>query len=167
MSKCILSYSMTGNNDALAKRIAKATGAQHIAVTERKRSVLTIILDVVFGRVPKTQQDVSMLDGFDEVIFVGPVWMEKAASPLRKYLLYIKERNLPYKFVTISGGSLHKNPKLKDDIVKYGGENLTLLKDMYISDLLGKDEVTMKETSGYKLTDDDLKAIALPILEAL
>ena len=167
MKTCIISYSMTGNNEALAKRLASSINASHICVNESGRKMGKTILDMIFGRVPKVQPDASVIDDYDEVILAGPVWMGKAASPLRPYLLHIKKNNRPFKFITISGGALNKNPGLQKDLCKYGGEKLLLLKDMYISDLLGKTDADTKETSEYKLTHEDLNVLEKAIAQEL
>jgi hypothetical protein len=155
---------MTGNNEALAKRVAKAIDATHLIVTEKERTMGRIVLDMVFGRIPKVLPDASIIDGFDEVTLAGPIWMGKVASPLRSYLLRIKKKNRSFNFISISGGALNKNPDLKKDLYKYGGKNLSLLKDMYISDLLDKADVDIKDTGEYRVTENDLdvleKAIA-------
>ena len=150
---------MTGNNEALAKRVASAIDATHHIVTEKKRTMGRIVLDMAFGRVPKVEPDASIIDDFDEVALVGPIWMGKVASPLRSYLLRIKKNQRSFKFISISGGALNKNPDLKKDLYKYGGKNLSLLKDMYISDLLNKADVEMKDTSEYKVTQADLDVL--------
>ncbi len=167
MKTCIISYSMTGNNEALAKRLASNINAIHISVKENKRTMGKTILDMIFGRVPKVQPEAAVTDDYDEVIVAGPVWMGKVASPLRQYLLHIKKNKRPFKFITISGGALNKNPGLKKDLSKYGGEKLLLLKDMYISDLLGKTDADTKDTGEYKLTNKDLDVLEKAMAQEL
>ena len=54
MNTAVISYSLTGNNDALAKSIAGKLSAEHISVTEAKnRKTGAIIADLLFNRTPK------------------------------------------------------------------------------------------------------------------
>ena len=52
----VVSYSLTGNNRALANRVAGKLSAMHIALTEpKKRGMGRIIADMLFGLTPKVQ----------------------------------------------------------------------------------------------------------------
>ncbi|MCK4731406.1 MAG: flavodoxin family protein, partial [Methanophagales archaeon] len=54
MKVTVISYSLTGNNEALAASIASEISAEHIRITESKpRTNVTIALDMLFNRTPK------------------------------------------------------------------------------------------------------------------
>jgi len=56
MKTAVISYSLTGNNNALATRFARELKAEHIKVTEQeKRTNGTIAADILFQRTPPTQ----------------------------------------------------------------------------------------------------------------
>ena len=168
METCIISYSMTGNNDKLAKVMATALEADHIVVNElKKRSNFTIVFDNLLGRTPKVSPSSNVIDGYEKIIFVGPIWMEMPPSPLRTYFKAVKKNNKSYSFVTISGGSLNKNPRLIKNLKKTAGHNLEVLKDMYISDLLDQDKPTPKETGDYVLTENNIKTLAEDVIKSL
>lgn len=161
MSIAVVSYSMTGNNEALASRLAKALPAEHIRITEpKKRSYGAIALDVALNRTPRASPAPQTLDKYDGIIFVAPVWMEQPAFPLRSYLKYLKKNPRKYGFVSISGGSLNPNPHLLKNIIKHAGNAPAVLVDMHIADLLPKDtKIDPKAVGAYKLTESDYDSL--------
>jgi hypothetical protein len=78
----IFSYSMTGNNDALAEGLASALGAEHFRVEEKKpRTNGRIFFDLICNRTPPVQLPAAKPEGFDLVVFVAPVWVGQVATP--------------------------------------------------------------------------------------
>jgi len=66
MKTVIMSYSLTGNNESLAKRIAEELKVEHIRITEpKKRTNGTIAADIVFGRTPKTEPKPHVMAAYD------------------------------------------------------------------------------------------------------
>ena len=66
MNVVVISYSLTGNNEALAKSIAEKFAVKHIKITEPKpRTMGTIVLDVVFNKTPKVQLPPETLINYD------------------------------------------------------------------------------------------------------
>lgn len=160
MKTCIISYSLSGNNETLAEGIADKIGATHYPIREGKeRTMGKIMLDMIFGLVPKTTPEVKVMEDYDRVILLAPTWMEKVSSPIRGYLKAIKEQNRDFDYITISGGALHKNPKLIKDVKKYGGSKIRVFHDMYVADFIEKDELTKDDTQGYKLSDNEFAAL--------
>lgn len=160
MKTCIISYSFSGNNETLAKGIAEKIGATHVAIREPKeRTIGKIIMDMLFGLTPKTMPEVSVIKDYDRVILMGPTWMEKVPSPLRGYLKAVKESKAEFDYITISGGALHKNPKLIKDVMKYGGQKVQLFYDMYVSDFIDKKELTKEDTQNYQLSSDEFSEL--------
>jgi hypothetical protein len=52
----VISYSLTGNNEALAASLARAFDAEHIRVVESgRRTMATNAFDVIFNRTPRVQ----------------------------------------------------------------------------------------------------------------
>ncbi len=119
MKTAVISYSLKGNNDALAKRIAEELKAEHIRITEpKKRSNGTIAADIIFGRTPATKPGPQVMPSYDLIIFAAPVWIGQPAFPLRSYLKYLKRHPQKYAFVSISGGALNDNPGLAGALQK-------------------------------------------------
>lgn len=169
MSIAVVSYSMTGNNDTLASGIAKAISAEHIIITEpKKRSYGTITLDFVLNRVPNVSPSPQILDKYNEIIFVAPVWMEHPAFPLRSYLAYLKKNPHKYGFVSISGGSLNPNPHLRDNIIKRVGTAPSVFAIMYIADLLPKGiKINPQTVETYRLTEGDKDVLTVKAVEEI
>ncbi|MGA1873818.1 MAG: flavodoxin family protein [Thermoplasmatota archaeon] len=157
MKISVISYSMTGNNDALAAEIADVIAAEHIVITEpRHRSMGKIVLDILLDRSPKIDQNIDGMEENDLVLFVGPVWMGHAASPLRPCLNHLRARPCDYAFISISGGADGPNPSLGDDLVKRAGKAPKALIDLHIADLLPSDrKPTRKDTMRYRLDRQD------------
>jgi len=168
MKACIVSYSMSGNNKVMAESVARELGMDHIIIEESsKRTMFRVIVDMIFGVTPKIKPTVESISKYDLVIMFGPIWMEKVASPLRAFMKYIKKTNLKYAFVTISGGALHKNPKLINDLRSRTGSEPEILYDQYVSDLIDIENPTMKDTGSYKLTKENLDKLSQKAIEVI
>lgn len=169
MSTAVVSYSFTGNNEALASAIAQTIAAEHIRITEPKqRTNGTIAADIIFGRTPRVSPPPEMLDSYDNVIFVAPVWMGQPAFPLKTYWASIKKKPRKYGFISISGGSMGPNPGLKDKITKMAGIAPEVFLDMHIADLLPKGtKIGPKEIEACKLTAEDINKFAAQAIDAI
>ena len=169
MKITVLSYSMTGNNDALATSVAQALQAEHIKVEEPKtRTTGTIIKDMLFNATPKVQPAPACVDDCDMVLLLGPIWMGSVAAPLRAYLKHLRKNPRPYAFFSISGGALGPNPKLANELTKKTGEQPAALVDLHIADLLPADpKPTREETSRYKISDTDISKLTDTIVKAV
>jgi len=154
MSAGILYYSYTGRNRKLSKLVSDKLNLERIEITEsKKRSPITIMWDIMLGRIPKAQPEVSTIDKFDKVIIFAPVWMGVAASPLRKYLKYIQKSDIPYIFISLSGGANESNSGLEKDMLHYAGRAPKLLLDMHVSQVIDGSP-TLEETKKYELSDE-------------
>ena len=169
MKLIVISYSLTGNNEALATSIAHEFGAEHIKISESKtRTMATIILDILFNRTPKVNPKPVNVEDNDLVIFVGPVWMGYVATPLRAYFKQLKAGHAEYAFVSISGGADGPNPKLAGELKKRLGKEPVALVDLHIADLLPPaPKPNRKDTMAYRLNDRDVKNLADTVVKAL
>lgn len=169
MKKLVISYSMTGNNEAFARSIAADLGAEHIKITElKKRTNGRIALDMIFNRTPKVNESMKDPDTNGLVIFVGPVWMGQVASPLRVCFKELQDRLKHYAFISISGGALGPNPKLADDLTKRIGKKPAAVIDLHIADLLPSDpKPTRQDTSAYRLNEQDVQSLTGKAVEEI
>lgn len=151
-----MSYSYTGNNEALAKRISEELKVELISITEpKKRTFGTIVADIIFGRTPRTEPDPQVMSAYDLIIFVAPVWMGQPAFPLRSYLKQLKKHPQKYAYVTISGGN---NPGLPDALKSRTGIEAVAVVNLGIEELLPfEPKPTAQEVSAYKLTAQDIE----------
>ena len=169
MNVKVVSYSLTGNNEALATSIAAEFAAEHIKITEPKpRTNGTIALDMLFNRTPQIDQRLDGVGDDDLVVFVGPVWMGHVAAPLRACLKQFKGRPGRYAFCSISGGADGPNPKLAGELNKRVGKEPAAVIDMHIADLLPSDpKPERKDTSAYRLKDADVKRLTETVVKRL
>lgn len=159
MKSVIMSYSLTGNNEALAKRIAEVLHLEHVRVIEpKKRTNGTIAADLVFGRIPRTEPAPQVLSAYDLIIFVAPVWMGQPAFPMRPYLKQLKKHPQKYAYVSISGAM---NPGLPGALKSRTGFEAVTVVDLNIADLLPSEpKPTAQVISAYRLTAQDIESLA-------
>jgi Flavodoxin-like fold len=169
MKILIISYSLTGNNDALATSLAKEFVAEHIKITERKpRTTCTIMLDVIFNRTPSVSLSINDFVNKDLIIFVAPVWMGHIAAPLRAYFKYLKNKPSKYAFVSISGGADGPNDKLAGELSKRVGKEPAIFINMHIADLLPPHpKPTRKDTTAYRLNETEVKSLTNKVVKRL
>lgn len=169
MKIVVISYSFTGNNEALAGSISKELTVKHIRITEqRTRTMGTIILDILFGRTPQINPITDKIESNDLIVFVGPIWMGQIATPFRAYFKNFKDNIDQYAFVSISGGAIGPNSKLDGELKKRLGKKPTALIDMHIADLLPPNpKPAMKDTQSYRLNSQDIKKLTGIAVETL
>lgn len=158
MKTVVMSYSLTGNNEALAKRIAEDLKVEHIRITEqKKRTFGTIAADIIFRRTPRTEPKPEVISAYDMIILVAPVWMGQPAFPLRSYWKQLKKHPQEYAFVSISGGGMKDNQGLPGALRKAAGIEAEAVVDLSIADLLPPEpKPTAQATSAYRLAEQDI-----------
>jgi hypothetical protein len=161
MGVAVISYSLTGNNEALADGLAKAMSAEHVRITEPKRRTMgTIAFDNMLNRTPKVSFPAVKPEDHDLVVFVGPVWMGQVASPFRACFKELKPRLGRYAFVSICGGAEGPNPKLAAELTKRLGKEPVALVEMHKADFLPPEpKPTRKDTMAYKVGDAQVKEL--------
>jgi len=159
MKTVVMSYSYTGNNEALAKRIAEELKVEHIRITEpKKRTFGTIAADLIFGRTPQTEPKPQVMSEYDLIIFVAPIWMGQPAFPMRSYLKQLKKHPQKYAFVSINGGSMKGNEGLANAVKSKTGVEAVTAIDLHITDLLPSDpKPTPQVVSEYRLTGQNIE----------
>ena len=169
MNTAIISYSLTGNNCALAESLAKKTNAKHIEVkTVKKFGMGTLIMDIMFKRAPKVTPAPSVLDEYDSIIFMGPLWMGQAATPLRRYFAYLKGSGKKYSFISVCGGAKGGNQNLQEQFIQRIGHAPENLLELHTSNLVDESvKEDIKATTDYKLTGADVEDFTLRALEAM
>jgi hypothetical protein len=165
---CVVSYSLTGNNDALAASLAQAFNADHIRLVESgRRTMATIAFDVIFNRTPRVQVAVEEIEQYELALFVGPVWMGQIASPLRACFKDLQLRIGSYAFVSICGGADGPNPKLAGELRRRMKHDPFSVVELHIADLLPPEpKPKRKDTMIYRLTDSDVRRLSDAVVEA-
>ena len=165
----VISYSLTGNNEALAKCVAEKLGADHAVVREnKKRNMGTIVFDLLFNRTPKVLPKVEEMKENDMLLLFGPIWMGCVATPLKVYLKQIKKTGIKYAFISISGGADGPNTKLSDELIKITGKKPIAVIDLHIADLLPKNpKPTRDDTSKYRINRNDINKLSETVVQKL
>lgn len=169
MKGIIISYSLTGNNRDLAQSLAAALGAEHVEIAEpKRRTMFTIVLDVMFNRTPRIVLPVENAAEYDWVLFCGPVWMGQVASPFRACFKQLGPKIAQYAFVSICGGADGPNPGLAGELEQRLGQKPVCLVDLHLADLLPPEpKPTRKDTMAYRITDQDVQHLTDKIMETL
>jgi hypothetical protein len=169
MKAAVISYSLTGNNEKLARSLAESLAAEHISIAESKRRTSgTIALDVMLNRTPKITIPAVRAEEYNLVTFVGPVWMGHVATPFRACFRQLGPKIDEYAFVSISGGADGPNPKLAAELTKRLGKEPAALVDLHIADLLPPDpKPTRNDTMGYKISEEQARVLAEKVVSAL
>lgn len=140
----------------LAKELQTIVPADLYQIREmNKRSGISILLDVLFKRVPKIETPDIAINQYDHVILVAPVWAGRIANPVKSFLKLEKDNIRDYSFISLcgNGGNMH----LKEELISLSGKNPSSIMELPVNDLLPvmkKDKV--KFTSGYRINRQDL-----------
>jgi flavodoxin len=169
MKTLVISYSLTGNNEALATSLAEALGSEHVRITERKsRTMGTIVTDVIFKRSPKIEMPTNGLEDYDMVLFVGPVWMGQIAAPFRRCFKALGPSIGDYGYVTICGGAEGPNPKLADELEERLGKAPVCLIDMHLADFLPPEpKPTRQDTMAYRINEREVRDLTKTVVATL
>ena len=171
MKKFIISYSLTGNNRAVAKALAEKIGANLIQVSEKKkRSKGKILIDTFLKRTPEI--NLSSFDICDEdfVILNAPIWLGQVAAPMRSIFEIVRKGNFKYAFISLSGGAdgPDSNDKISEELEARIGRKPEYVLDLHKADLLpAKPQPTREMTMNYQITKKDLDILmakATPII---
>ena len=164
---CVISYSLTGNNEALAESLARAFDAERIRVVESgRRTMATIAFDVIFNRTPRVQPSLQHIEQYDLVLFVGPVWMGQIATPLRACFRELESRIGSCAFISVCGGADGPNPKLAGELRRRVKQDPVSVVELHIADLLpSKPRPERKDTMAYRLTDSDVRTLTEAVVE--
>jgi DNA-directed RNA polymerase subunit F len=167
----VISYSFTGNNDALAAEFAKEIGAEHLRITEhKKRTSGKIIKEKLFNKEPKINLSKDEITEDIFAIFFGPFWFGKIASPLRAYFKQLKNLSFKHGFASLCVG--FDNPKayqnLKDELSNLLGSDPDFVIIKKIADLFpSTQEPTQKMLTEYRINHEHAKVLAKSIKDEI
>jgi flavodoxin len=163
MNTIVVYYSFTHNNEQLAKLLQEKLTCEILKIeTVRKRTALSIFLDVLLSRKPAIRPHERSMERYDRFILVAPVWAGKIASPLRTFLYEEKNFIVRYSFITLCGGgqdNQHGNlEKELTAILETPPENVT---ELWVKEILdAKSTDAAKFTSAYRVEPEDLERFA-------
>jgi len=128
----------------------------------RKRTGLSIFLDIFFNRTPRIEYHEDKIMDYDHVILIAPVWAAKIATPLKSFLLREKNNIRFYSFITAcGGGNQDQKTKIENELTKLVGKTPAVVTELSISELLRSNQkANIKNVSGYQLKTNDLAFFA-------
>lgn len=137
MKTLIIYYSHTGNNEALANELRRRLDCELLKVVERRRRTnLTILLDLIFRRTPPIKPPDRDLTGYDRLILIAPIWAGRIATPLVAFIAREKERFEHYAFITLCTGPDGQLEKITDELRRLSGKEPKAVMELKINDLL-------------------------------
>jgi flavodoxin len=159
MKTIIVYYSNTRNNEILAHDLQKRLSCDILKIEEaRKRTGLTILLDLLLNRKPRLKDHGVSLDLYSDFIFVAPIWAGKIATPLKAFLLKEKKHIKSYSFISLCGGIKGQVDKIENELKMILQHDPKLVKELWINHLLPAEKMnTIKYTSGYRVLPADLE----------
>ncbi|MGB4661213.1 MAG: flavodoxin [Mobilitalea sp.] len=116
MKSVIIYYSLEGNTDFIAKKIAKITGADLVRLEPVKEYPSTGFKkyfwggkSVTFNETPKLKNEAIDLSKYDSIIIGTPIWAGSFTPPILTFLTdyNIQDKNV-YLFASTSGGDVQK-----------------------------------------------------------
>ena len=158
MKALIVYYSFTENNEKLAKHLRKFLNCDIVRLeTIKRRSGLSIMLDLMFHRSPALKTVPYYLRDYDHVIFIAPIWAGKIAMPLRTFLKKEKANIKRYSFITLCSGTPGQKDKIEKELTSVLNIMPENVIELWINNLLPADKKdTIKYTSGYRIQPDEL-----------
>ncbi len=167
MKTLVIYYSFTGNNSKLAQKIAMSINADIKEIKEKKnRTILTILLDVLFNRIPTIKDFDIQFELYENLIFVAPVWFGKIATPLRALFKELNVKIEVYSFVSISAGTNgEKNSNLEKELMQRTGLMPKAVINPLISEILtANPKPSRKQLDAYRLSDTDAHDLVKRVL---
>ncbi len=162
MKTIIVCYSHTGNNLVLAQYLQKSLGCDVEEVIEkRKRSRLTILLDIIFNRDPAIHPLTARLDNYDLAIFVAPVWSGRIATPVRTLLREQRAFLEAFAFITVCAGSPGQAEKIFGELSEVTHEEPVAVTELPLSMLFASPVAGLID---YRVKEADMTAFA-PLIE--
>lgn len=166
----VISYSFTGNNEALAAGFAREIGAEHLRITEpKKRTAVKILKEKLFKKDPKINLRGDEITNEDFAVFFSPFWFGKLASPLRSYFKMLKTKPAKYGFVSLCGGfdNAEAAEKFKAELSALLGCEPDFVIIYKIADLLPSDSApTQNMLINYRVSSEDLESLMASLVES-
>jgi len=158
MKFLVVYYSHTENNRKIARLIRGRLNCDIIRIQElKKRTGLTIFLDVLFNRSPSIRTDAHSLRDYDHIVFVAPIWAAKIASPMKTFLRREKANIQEYSFVTVCSGAKGQLTRIRQQLTTLVGKTPDGVLELWINDLLPDSmKNKIRYVTNYRIDDEDV-----------
>jgi flavodoxin len=171
MKTKVISYSFTGNNEALAAEFAREIGVEHLRITEpKKRTAGMILRENLFKKNPKINLSGDEISENDFVVFFSPFWFGKIASPLRSYFKQLKDQSIKYGFISLCVGfdTPEGVENFKVELQELLGRDPEFVLTIKIADLLPPDPIpSQKMLNDYRVTPAHLQSLVPSIIDSI
>lgn len=167
MKTLLVYYSLTQNNEMLAKMLQKQLDCDIFKIeTLRKKSNFSIVLDRLLGRKPSIKKHNLSLKDYDHFVFVAPIWLGQLASPLKTFLYQERKAIKSYSFITLCGGLEGQKEIVEAELIsilRQGPANFT---DLWISAIVDKSVPKDANTiSAYRMGPEEIEKFRTKIDE--
>ncbi len=137
MKTIILYYSFTGNNAWLANALADKLGCTPMEIKEvAPRRKYSILLDLLFNRQSTLRDCPALIDTYDFVIFIAPIWASMIATPMATFLKKQRDNVRNYAFLSFCSGVSNQENKIRKQLFTLLGKNPVAFSEIKINDLL-------------------------------
>lgn len=160
MKTLVAFYSLSGNNELLARELAGKMSADLEKIIEKTsrssggfgfmRSCFEGFLKFKAGIRPAVKD----AGDYDLVVLCAPVWAGGISSPMRSYVVQNRKKFKRIAFASVSGGE--NNPKALEDLGKVAGMKVSV--SLVLSANVSGSSKDSKEAVKAKLTSADLKS---------
>jgi multimeric flavodoxin WrbA len=159
MKVLIIYFSFSGNNRLLAEHLATRLDCDICPIVEkRRRTAVTIMLDMIFRREPKLQPlKYSALD-YDHIILVAPIWDAKLSTPMKALIKREKSALSNYSFISLCGYErAEQKENITQELLTLSGHSPRAVCELRLCDLFPAEKRNDVTTiSRYHATSDDL-----------
>jgi len=157
MKTLIVCYSFTGNNQALCGRLQRLLNCDSYRIMDiKRRTWLTILLDLLFNRMPKIQEGSPDISKYEKIILLAPVWNAHVATPMKSFIKREKVNLRAYAFISVCGGRPGQEAKLRQELTKLAGKAPAGLLELEISKLPLGENAQPKNNTLYRIQEPDL-----------
>lgn len=168
MKLLIVYYSHSGNNRLLAEHLGRILGARVEGVIEkRKRTGLTILLDMLLKRRPAIHAIEVSPKAFDRVLLAAPVWNMSVAYPMQTAIKQMRGDLGKFAFVSLCGyGRPGQSTYLAGELARLAGKAPEHVWELHVCDLVPpehRDKVTV--VSAHRVTENELQVFRATIEE--
>jgi hypothetical protein len=160
MKPVVIYYSFTGNNRQLAMELQHRLSCDGVEVTEtRKRTRFTILLDLVFKRLPAVRWLSRNLRQYDEAVLVAPIWAGRIATPLAAFITQEKDMLPPYTFISLCSGVPGQSEKIAAQLQALAGRKPEAVSQLNLNErLLPEHRNRVRYTNAYRAGPQDIRA---------
>jgi menaquinone-dependent protoporphyrinogen IX oxidase len=154
MKTIVIYYSYTQNNEKLARFIQNKLKCDILKIEEfKKRTWLTIFLDLLFKRLPSIKTAPCSLSSYDHVVFIAPIWAAKLASPLETFIRSERSSVKSYSFISLCGGAKGQLAKITSQLKDILMKDPEAVADLSVLDVVPEG----KSPANYRLSENDIQ----------